>query len=92
MPKEQLQIPVEPILILTTPALSLAIVSVSHISRIFSQHTGLPIAGMADMPVLLLRVTSYLHCWFPSCFSLSTLVLMICSTMYERLFFSERKI
>lgn len=60
-PEEQMDIPVEPALALRTPALLL----VSYLcltSPAFPRHrTGLPFAGMADMPVSLLSVTSYLH-------------------------------
>lgn len=71
-PKEQMEILVEPVLALRTPALPpasyLCLTSPTFPHR---HRIGLPFAGMADMPVSLLSVTSYLYCYsflpgFPS--------------------------
>lgn len=47
------------------------------------RHPGLPLQiWQISLPVLLFSVPSYLNCWF----SLSTLVLVICSPMYRGIF------
>lgn len=69
-PKEQMAILVEPVCSPDTCSPT-GILSVPHISHIPRHRIELPFAGMADMPVSLLSVTSYLHCYsflpgFPS--------------------------